>query len=58
LAANRARETAVIMLGDIVGYIAITGRDEQKAMRSRPHVARSCAASLLRFNGRLSGLQI
>lgn len=55
LAANPTRELAAIMFSDIVGYTAIMGRDEQRAMRALAAHRELLRSILPRFNGRLIG---
>jgi hypothetical protein len=54
LAANPTRELAAIMLsGDIVGYTAIMGREEQSSMRGLASHRELLRTVLPRFNGQL-----
>jgi adenylate cyclase len=55
LAANPTRELAAIMFSDVVGYTAIMGRDEQRAMRALAAHRELLRSILPRFNGRLIG---
>ncbi len=52
---NPKRELAAIMFSDVVGYTAIMGRDEQKALRVLAEHRAHLRAMLPRFNGRLIG---
>jgi Adenylate and Guanylate cyclase catalytic domain len=55
LARHSTRELAAIMFSDIVGYTAIMGRDEQRAMRALAAHRELLRSILPRFNGRLIG---
>jgi adenylate cyclase len=52
---NLTRELAAIMFSDVVGYTAIMGRDEQRALKVLGEHRAHLRAMLPRFNGRLIG---
>jgi len=54
-AAASRRELAAIMFSDIVGYTAIMGRDEQKAIRALAEHRELLRNLLPRFSGRMLG---
>ena len=55
ISAGPRRELAAIMFSDVVGYTAIMGRDEGKAVKVIAHHREQLSSLLPRFNGRLIG---
>ena len=55
ISASQRRELAAIMFSDVVGYTAIMGRDEGKAVKVIAHHREQLSSLLPRFNGRLIG---